>query len=354
MDPDDGTPFPKYLPTDAFPIHPDSEMLAWHQKVSDSLRLEARAELQSQSSGRSSRDSSPVGHTDEREDAAKYFSNPLFRNRDGRPAIVDQIKKAPGQLLRGGQMVVHTMRNIADPHLWSGRRRSNDDADDSGDATPMGRPHHRHDHDSRHRSPRRSPQASPRRERSPSYSSVSEDNNRPRPTLRRHRSHEPPSSPREYFATTSNNREEDYSRRHQHQQEPRREQQQQEEKQQQPRRQQYHQHSQSADEFPNQEFRPSDSPPFVAKVAQLQPGYFDLRGRPANPPRSNHDYTSESPSIRSGRTSAPQASRTWSPGVGSSQSGFSSAPGDRPKNSQRFAPVKGVDGRRYPAEVPWR
>lgn len=175
-DPAQGTPFPKILPQEAFPAKPDDSMVEWYDGVSERLRREAEAEEQrgipdARNVNRRERTSSDMtrdGSADERSDAADYFSNPLFRNREGRPAIVRHFSRKPQSSPRRfvqeqGRVVANTVRHIVSPHLWGGggganssssggRRRSSlpdrygdgdhdPDAlydDDSGGATPTG------------------------------------------------------------------------------------------------------------------------------------------------------------------------------------------------------------------------
>jgi len=220
-DPEDGKPFPKDLPKEAFPSRPDAHMVAWHAGVSERLRIEAQAA----ESGRlsddrrhsraSSIDVSTDGSTDERADAAHYFSNPFNKDPDGRPAIVRAITNAvPKSMVNGGLLVGNTVRNIASPFLWSKRRtsssspepekpRSHRYSNEDADSTPTEKSspkrdnqrHHHRDH-SKH-SPRRSGngRASNSTETDPDspvlrYHSLK---------VRRHKSYDPPQSPKEYF-----------------------------------------------------------------------------------------------------------------------------------------------------------
>ncbi|KAI9721387.1 MAG: hypothetical protein M1828_005136 [Chrysothrix sp. TS-e1954] len=131
VDPVDGKPFPKLLPKEAFPSKPDPGMVAWHANVSERLRLDAQHPArQSLPSSSHHRNHSPAQDdrlsiatvSDEKADAANYFSNPHYKNREGRPTIVRTITKAPGArvVMQSGKAVGTTLRNIASPHLWSG------------------------------------------------------------------------------------------------------------------------------------------------------------------------------------------------------------------------------------------
>lgn len=226
-DPVDGKPFPKELPREAFPSRPDEHMVAWHAGVSDRLRIEAQEadqERRSEDRGHSrasSTDFSADGSTDERADAAQYFSNPFNKDHAGRPAIVRALTKAaPKSMVNGGLMVANTVRNMASPFLWSRRRslpdrsdsseerekrthrHGNEDADSTpteGKSSPSKRDHSRHHHSSNNRK-------SPKRDngRGAAIDSSGTDPDSPvlhhrGPQIRRHRSHDPPQSPREYF-----------------------------------------------------------------------------------------------------------------------------------------------------------
>lgn len=263
VDPEDGSPFPTPLPRDAFPLRPDEKMVQWHEGVSERLRAEAQREIeQSQQAqaqagrievrhrARPSSASSQEGTGDERSDAARYFSNPwVYRNKEGRPQVARTFSKGPGKVFQGGKAVAvtarNTVKNIIDPHLWSGqapeyrRRRSLAEMEprDAGlppAALPMRHlqapSHFRHsssqgpregrlphdEHDRRHAHFERVPvRDSPRGERPPRRMrdlSSSESDEPPDPryrstrrpanspsAYRRHRSQETPTSSRGYF-----------------------------------------------------------------------------------------------------------------------------------------------------------
>ncbi|KAB8343107.1 hypothetical protein FH972_022700 [Carpinus fangiana] len=213
IDPKDGEPFPKELPRDAFPSRPDPKMVQWHEGVSSRLRAEAQKEVEMSTTldvHKHNHDSRPhSGNTpttggslalkhdsEERAAAASYFSNPFNKNREGRPGVVRTFTNAPRRVMQGGRAVAattgRTIKNIVDPHLWSGdsgghgdrdrssrereheRRRRSVPAEDS-DLGNMSPPHERdlsrrhnvaHPHP-RSRSPGRVPLRNPRDDRRP-------------------------------------------------------------------------------------------------------------------------------------------------------------------------------------------
>jgi hypothetical protein len=204
-------------------------MVQWYERVSEKLRQDAlQEEVRHQHATDSTQASVPRTSTelssedssaDERNAAAEYFRDPLYRNTHGRPAAIRRYSKQAPRSPR--EFVAERGREIASKvrHLnpWSsgnGRRRSvpdkhpatdidydsGDDDDDDDDVaddkpTPTASHPHRYSHHHTRRPPRRE-----------SFSSTeSEDlspNQRQRlspHTVRRHRSHELPASPQEYF-----------------------------------------------------------------------------------------------------------------------------------------------------------
>ncbi|KAF2458225.1 hypothetical protein BDY21DRAFT_284474, partial [Lineolata rhizophorae] len=114
IDPETNRPFPKLLPREAFPDHPDPSMIEWYEDVANKLRAEAEqqgnerrnrtnvgttsptAEAPNGGSAhhrRNSSEESKDGSADERTGAAEYFRNPLYRNREGRPTVVHRYSK---------------------------------------------------------------------------------------------------------------------------------------------------------------------------------------------------------------------------------------------------------------------
>ncbi|KAF2090052.1 hypothetical protein K490DRAFT_35850, partial [Saccharata proteae CBS 121410] len=99
-DPTTGELFPKLLPKESFPEHPDKDMVNWYEGVSNRLRKEAEAEEAKQrpppgAGERMPRTSSDFSADESFEEirkdangAAAYFRNPLYRDRGGRPTII--------------------------------------------------------------------------------------------------------------------------------------------------------------------------------------------------------------------------------------------------------------------------
>lgn len=130
-DPDTGTAFPKSIPSVAFPSKPDPEMVAWHETISNRLRIEAeQVRPISQASSTDVSQDEAASTADERADAAHFFANPLYRNKEGKPAIVRQLTKAPAKMLQSGmsvaQNVLHGGMMILSPNTFGGpvRRKS--------------------------------------------------------------------------------------------------------------------------------------------------------------------------------------------------------------------------------------
>jgi hypothetical protein len=275
MDPVDGSQFPKILPKECFPDRPDEEMLIWYDKVSDQLRVEAAAGAQEaqaaevETGARANHHSDEWSSTEEKSDAAKYFSNPLYKDRGGRPDISPKYSSKHSPRVRDhhhvsdrGHAVIRSVRHLINPRAKDRRRSLPDRYEDEevldDDITPTGlhpsyvprRPSRQRDPSTdsdesfeeiqpvrRHsRSPRRSSKNSPKEEEA-----------KHSPTIRQHSrtsSHEQPASPPGYFPP-------------------------------------YEQHHRRVSEQISPEvtsFGPSKAPPFAAQVAQMSSAY---NGRPA-------------------------------------------------------------------------
>ena len=332
-------------------------MVQWYEGVSERLGQEARAEEQRNASTRAhveadeprtssetSGDSSVDDHNevDERNGAAEYFRNPMYRNREGRPAIVRRFSKNPSRsplqyVENRGRVVANSVRHFWNP--WS-RRRSFPDrcADEDGEfednPTPTD-PQSRYIHKRPH----------PRREDSLSSTDSKSDvpRHHPSPVLRHRRSHEPPSSPREYFPPYYEERR--YSQDNRMSEPP--------------------------------AYGPTKSPLFATHIAQMQANnrYDRPDRRPAMPPRPTHyprqnvryavkqtgPRDSEPPVTRepyeytnhSSRQRSREHDRDWD------RERDRDREHDRDRDRQRVhryvAPVDGgVGGRRYPVDAPWR
>ena len=249
-DPTTGQVFPKLLPRQCFPAEPDKHMVAWYEGVSDRLRREAEDEerqrqIESEQvdvrrlpdrTRRDEADTDDSASVDSRAPALAYFKNPLYRHIDGRPSIIRNNSKRPGLSPRPTMMdkgkeaastMGHVIRNIGSPHLWSGRGEATSDSrerrrrslPDDRRHTPGDRPTSS-GYDSK-LSPDYHPRTGSRSRRSsqvgpPEVPPGMEDETLPYsprpspghrhhhyrddydPTLRRHRSHEPTPSQKEY------------------------------------------------------------------------------------------------------------------------------------------------------------
>lgn len=118
-------------------------MTQWYGDVSERLRQEAQADSQHHGSdngseaGRnhhhhahtSSTDYEPTSAADGRQGAAQYFSNPLYRDRDGRPAIVRRFSRQPPPRSSRGvsgyiQERIGGVRHLWSPHYGHGQAHS--------------------------------------------------------------------------------------------------------------------------------------------------------------------------------------------------------------------------------------
>ena len=137
VDPVTKSTFPKSISPACFPTHADPEMEKWHDSVTDRLRGEAEDAAADEERGHLVE----VGHHHSRpvsavespatpgDGVSRYFTDPRHHgsNHDERPKIYRTISKAaPQQLKDGGKAVALTVRNIANPYLWSGHGGSNE------------------------------------------------------------------------------------------------------------------------------------------------------------------------------------------------------------------------------------
>ncbi|KAJ4310925.1 hypothetical protein N0V94_008195 [Neodidymelliopsis sp. IMI 364377] len=199
--------FLKMLPSRCFPDKPDEAMEEWYEGVAARLRKEAEAEANGTSvedEPRSSAEYSGDGSSaDEKTGAFKYFEDPMYRKARLRPAFMRHVSK---EQARAGNDhgPVSRVRHMLNP--FSRRRslppgRYDDDGYSDEDATPIAP-----NPPSTQRYPSHKRPNPPRRDSSlPSTDSGSDSEKPPSrrrtPVLRHRRSHEPPTSPREYFPT---------------------------------------------------------------------------------------------------------------------------------------------------------
>lgn len=386
IDPSTGQPFPKLLPTESFPREPDADMVRWYEGVSDRLRQQCEAEEQPPTDGRQGggerRARSPDDSSaDERNGAAAYFRDPLYRNQRNRPTMIRRYSKNPP---RSPREFIKGVRHAWAPHLpWNrtterqrgfADRYTPDDGDDEEDATPTGL--HRyatapsrssppsHQHQAQHSQQPYQPQrpAAPSRQetriRAGSLVSTesTSDSDTPGQTLRHRRSHEPSHSPREYFPHiyepgSGRRYSADYGRDGDVPMPP------------------------MAAAAAASAYGPSKAPLFAAQVAQLQPAhaYYANYGRPVTSGRSS--YSGNRPAARykdedvlDGRRRA----ESWREGFVRGAADLREPSweretererhrGERDRDRERVRmghrhvqSVDGVGGRRYPAEAPWR
>lgn len=131
-DPETGDSFPPTIPSSAFPPEPDPKMVAWHASVSNKLQVEAQQSATEAgrplSADSSTTDEGTVVSTDERHNAAGFFANPLYKDKEGRPAIVTQLTKAPSKMFQGGKSMALNVyqggKLIVSPNLFGGGKKS--------------------------------------------------------------------------------------------------------------------------------------------------------------------------------------------------------------------------------------
>ncbi|KAF2675880.1 hypothetical protein K458DRAFT_482127 [Lentithecium fluviatile CBS 122367] len=217
-DPQTGGIFPKVLPKECLPNRPDDAMETWYQGVADRLRKEAETDMMSDKENiprgrvhvedhlpRTSSEMSE-GEADERNAAAKYFSDPLYRKARPRPPIIRHFsRERPYEHERVGDRnkLISSVRHMLNP--FNSRRKSlpagryEDDGYSDEDATPLAAGPPTGPRYASHKRPH-----PPRRETTLSSTDSDSDSDRPpsrrrTPVLRHRRSHEPATSPREYF-----------------------------------------------------------------------------------------------------------------------------------------------------------
>jgi hypothetical protein len=120
IDPKTGSPFPKILPADCFPTQPDEEMVKWYQNASQRLQKEAEEARVTINKPRPRAKEDSSDSENGRPGAARYFSNPLYRDQAGRPTIVREysrpILRSPREYLQDrGRAVVTSVRNLWNP-----------------------------------------------------------------------------------------------------------------------------------------------------------------------------------------------------------------------------------------------
>jgi hypothetical protein len=349
-------------------------MLEWYESVSRKLKAEAEAAQAIPSAPARvttlSATDSGAESGDERSEAANYFSNPLYRDHAGQPRIVHHYApRSPRATLEDrGRAAVHRVRHLWNTDSARHRRRSlperESDEYRDGEVTPTSlhpryeprrasHPHHRRsisqatDSDSdvaphahrRTSSPRRgqSPKRNElyRRERSPRQDSKSRIHSKQSsasssPTLRHHRSHDLPQSPRDYFPAYYENE----SRRHS-----------------------------SAPSPEPGGFAPSKTPSMAAQVAaaQLQSSRHSPRPSPRPSISEARGAYNGRPTVRYSRRDVDpiedrpltHAKRTHAREEYEKRSRSHDAYAREEDRSPPHRYVEGTKGRRYPVETPW-
>lgn len=132
LDPETGSAYPKILPKECFPTQPDPEMVRWYEDVSEKLKQENEEDISSPSDAsrtqtkQQERDGPIIESVDtsadERTEAAKYFSNPMYRNQIERPSAVRRPSRTsprqPAEFVTNcGRGVVSGIRHMWNPHL---------------------------------------------------------------------------------------------------------------------------------------------------------------------------------------------------------------------------------------------
>ena len=366
-DPESGELFPKLLPRQLFPSEPHEEMIRWHQSISDELYREAtaaqpnteskppRASKHNHNPSHKSGEHNETAASDLIHQAAKFFSNPLSRGLDGRPTLVRHLSRGASYFFGGGGGGGAGGRRHS-VHEKPQRR-------DSGTSAEL----HEERYEQRHRE--RATRRKEARETSSESESDSEQDTHTRRRARerererksmqhrasqRHRSHEPPMSPRMYPADA------------------------------QPRKLENRQ----ANHVVNEGFMPTHSPPFAATVqkakqssgqSKVKPSaayfsYFDVPRPSSNDPKpveKTHRVRELSPSQLREEGSyvsyVSQGEEDEDEGYGkehgegdATRRGHAPPPPDeasvgrRPSAKRRGTPVVGVHGRKYVNEVPWK
>jgi len=364
VDPSTSNTFPKLLPKECFPHHPDPDMIRWYEGVSEKLRKEAEEEEQRNVAGQqaeggnrtSSEFTGDESADDERAGAARYFRDPMYRNRP-RPHIVRRFSRAfPRDFVNDPRRSISTtVRHFWPP--WTRRQslpeQHRDDEAYNDGPTPTQTVPARYvaapataQHLSPHR-PTHHPHHRPRvyRRSSSLTDTDSDPSDRPRKSpaaLRHRRSHEPPASPREYFPS------------------------------QKVQARGYSTDIRRTDSAAG--YGPSKPPPFTVHIGQMQPnGYFERR--PVMPSRENYGRSGtvrrysaqprdEEPLDRrqsinrygydEPRRSSTQRSRSRERERDRGERGERNRELQTKPVHRYVTPVDGVGGRRYPVEAPWR
>ncbi|KAF2644635.1 hypothetical protein P280DRAFT_465932 [Massarina eburnea CBS 473.64] len=240
VDPQTGDVFPKLLPSECLPAHPDEAMVSWHEGVAARLRREAEddaAEKEEKENAkenakgprvhvhidehgpRTSSEMSNDEYAEERQAAATYFADPLYRKDNRRPPISRHFSGGSRDGRRWGQeeeknrgrLIISSVRHMFNPFGRDKRRslpggRYVDDEYSDDNVTPtvsQPQPAPRYTANVPYPSSHKRPHPK-RRESTLSSTDSDSDSDHPpsrrrTPVLRTRISHEPPSTGRDYF-----------------------------------------------------------------------------------------------------------------------------------------------------------
>ena len=107
--PEDGKNFPKTLPSSCLPAGSDPDMVQWHQTVAERLRIDAQEYMEAETKVvpelKRPVSGEPGSPSDDRADAAQYFSNPSSKPRDGKQRIVRHLERPKRSCERAARLL---------------------------------------------------------------------------------------------------------------------------------------------------------------------------------------------------------------------------------------------------------
>jgi len=189
-DPETGELFPRMLPRQIFPKEPHEMMVNWHHDAGNELQHDTEQERSKHDISRPTSGRSHDSDKGRKHDAAQYFSNPQYRDKDGKPTIVKRLSMM-------GTVALNFVKDVFDPDLFGGPPRRQSQKDEhviysSPESTEQLPP------PPRRRSKQQNKVFRQVQWNEESGRSDEEYYDRQQARLRRHRSHEPVSSPKEY------------------------------------------------------------------------------------------------------------------------------------------------------------
>lgn len=335
-DTETGQLFPKLLPRQLFPAEPLEMMVRWHHDAGYELEHEdinSQMNVDKEKLRDNGLSPVPSGSNDSerqrKQDAAQYFSNPHFRDKDGTPTIVKRLSMM-------GSVALNFVKDVLDPDLFGGaQKRRPEKEEDALDNSP------------RPVEPILAPPPRPRSKQiretfrrvqwdEESTESDDEYDTRGQARIRRHKSHEPVSSPKEYPGESSGPQ---YRNRN------------------------------STNPGINRLRRDGNTPSYSPRTMPVNnnvqtskirspatpQGYFDVRPAEASQPTGGHDprnvkghEMADSESTIGLTNPMPIPSATPRPGP---PAAHPPPPRARPEVRRQATPVKGVHGRVYPNEA---